>query len=191
MFGLSGIRVEIFLYKNMRKNVFGRQFKRDLNERTALFKGLISSLVIHEEIRTTEQKAKSVRGLAEKLVTKSRKEKLLAHSLLQPYLTPEALKKMISDIGPRFANRPGGYTRITKLPNRFSDNADMVTLSWVEKKVAPVYADKKVNLSKKEDAAVSAGGEMEPMRVEAAAGKKETVKKAVKKAAPKKKEEKK
>ncbi len=174
----------------MRKNVFGRQFKRDLNERKALFKGLISSLVIHEEIRTTEQKAKSVRGLAEKLVTKSRKEKLQAHALLQPYLTPEALKKMLSDIGPRFANRPGGYTRITKLPNRFSDNADMVTLAWVEKKSAPIAADKKVTLSNKEVPMISAGEEMEPMHAETKV-KKETVKKITKKAVTKKKEEKK
>lgn len=177
----------------MRKNVFGRQFKRDLNERKALFKGLISSLVIHEEIKTTEQKAKAVRGLAEKLVTKSRKEKLQAYALLQPYLTPQALKKMMNDIGPRFATRPGGYTRITKLPNRFSDNADMVTLAWVEKKViTPIAADKKTVASakaaKKENVVVSAGGEMEPMKAEVAT-KKETAKKPAKKAAGKAKKE--
>lgn len=170
----------------MRKNVFGRQFKRDLNERKALFKGLISSLVIHEEIRTTEQKAKSVRGLAEKLVTKSRKEKLQAHALLQPYLTPVALKKMLTEIGPRFANRPGGYTRITKLPNRFSDNADMVTLAWVEKKAAPVMADKKAIAAPKEE--VIASGEMEPLHVEATPVK-ETPKKTVKKTVKKEKKE--
>ena len=172
----------------MRKNVFGRQLKRDLNERKALFKGLISSLVIHEEIKTTEQKAKAVRGLAEKLVTKSRKEKLQAYALLQPYLTPEALKKMMSEIGPRFANRPGGYTRITKLPNRFSDNADMVTLSWVEKKAAPVVVDKKAKPAKKEETIVATSGEMEPMRAEAPI-KKETAKKPAKKATTKAKKE--
>lgn len=117
----------------MRKNYFGRQLKRDANERKALFKGLVSQLVIHERVKTTEAKAKAIRGLAEKLVTNSRKEALLAHKLLQPYLTADALKKMIGDIGPRFANRPGGYTRIVKLQNRFSDNADMAIIEWVEK----------------------------------------------------------
>lgn len=120
----------------MRKNYFGRQLKRDANERKALFKGLVSQLVIHERVKTTEAKAKAIRGLAEKLVTKSRKEALLAHKLLQPYLTAEALKKMISDIGPRFVNRQGGYTRIVKLQNRFSDNADMAIIEWVEKGTA-------------------------------------------------------
>lgn len=116
----------------MRKNLYGRQFKRDINERKALFKGLVSALVIHESIKTTEEKAKAIRGLAEKLVTKSRKEKFQANRLLQPYLTDPALKKMLSDIGPRFAKRPGGYTRIIKQQNRFSDNASMATIEWVE-----------------------------------------------------------
>lgn len=173
----------------MRKNVFGRQFKRDLNERKALFKGLVSSLVIHEEIKTTEQKAKAIRGLAEKLVTKSRKEKLQAHALLQPYLTPEALKKMLSEIGPRFANRPGGYTRITKLPNRFSDNADMVSLAWVEKKTPVVAITTAKTKNTKKDEVVVSGGEMEPMHTEVAA-KKEVVKKPAKKVAKKKEEKK-
>jgi large subunit ribosomal protein L17 len=172
----------------MRKNVFGRQFKRDLNERKALFKGLISSLVIHEEIKTTEQKAKAVRGLAEKLVTKSRKEKNQAYTLLQPYLTPVALKKMMENIGPRFATRPGGYTRITKLPNRFSDNADMVTLAWVEKETAVVVADKKALPAKKEEMVVSGGKEMERMHKETAV-KKEVTKKPVKKVSTKAKKE--
>ena len=56
----------------MKKNVFGRQFKRDKNERTALFKGLMSSLVLNDRIQTTEEKAKAIKGKIERLVTKAR-----------------------------------------------------------------------------------------------------------------------
>jgi large subunit ribosomal protein L17 len=117
----------------MRKNVFGRHLKRDTNERKALFKGLASSLVVYERIQTTEEKAKAVRPLVEKLVTKARVGDLKAHSLLQPYLNAVALKKMMTDIGPRFKDRPGGYTRIIKMGPRLQDNASVVILEWVEK----------------------------------------------------------
>lgn len=122
----------------MRKNVFGRHLKRDSNERTALFKGLASSLVLHERIQTTEEKAKAVRPLVEKLVTRARIGDVQAHSLIQPYLNAEALKKMMHDIAPRFKNRPGGYTRIIKMGPRLQDNASVVILEWVEKPVVAV-----------------------------------------------------
>lgn len=117
----------------MRKHVFGRQFKRDANERKSLFKGLASSLVLEERITTTEEKAKAIRPYVEKLVTKSRKSRLQAQTLLQPYLNAKALKKMLADVGPRFAERNGGYTRIVRVGNRLSDNATMVVMEWVEK----------------------------------------------------------
>lgn len=126
----------------MRKQVFGRQFKRDINERKALFKGLITSLVIHERIQTTEEKAKAIRPTAEKLITKAlKKDRLQAYSLLQPYMTSPAVEKMLTDVAPRFSSRPGGYTRIVKIGKRFNDNATMVIMEWVEKKKA-VVADK-------------------------------------------------
>lgn len=117
----------------MRKNYFGRQLKRDANERKALFKGLASSLVLYERIQTTEEKAKAVRPLVEKLVTKARVGDMQAHSLLQPYLNAQALRKMLTDIGPRFKDRPGGYTRIIKMGPRLQDNASVVILEWVER----------------------------------------------------------
>lgn len=124
----------------MRKQVFGRQFKRDTNERKALFKGLASALVMHERIETTEEKAKAIKGHVEKLVTKAKKnESAHAKALLEAYLTHDALQKMLTDIAPRFVDRPGGYTRLIKLGTRFSDNASMAILEFVEKAV-----DKKV-----------------------------------------------
>lgn len=115
----------------MKKNVFGRKLKRDTNERKALFKGLMSSLVLEERIKTTEEKAKSIKGQIEKLVTKVKKNNKIAAKLGQ-YLTDGAMKKMAVDIAPRFLARNGGYTRIIHMDNRFSDNASMVIMEWVE-----------------------------------------------------------
>jgi large subunit ribosomal protein L17 len=163
----------------MRKNVFGRQLKRDTNERKALFKGLASSLVIYERIQTTEEKAKAVRPLVEKLVTKARVGDSHAHSLLQPYLNAQALKKMLADIGPRFKDRPGGYTRIIKMGPRLQDNASVVILEWVEKPTikAVVPAKKGTKSSKATQA------KTEKVEAKAALGKgtkKKTVKKEAK-----------
>lgn len=116
----------------MHKNIFGRQFKRDTNERKALFKGLMTSLVMHDRIQTTEEKAKAVKGSVEKLVTKAKKKGMLAFPQLLPYLHEDAVKRMITDIAPRFTDRPGGYTRIIKLGKRFGDNASVVIMEWVE-----------------------------------------------------------
>lgn len=134
----------------MRKNIFGRQFKRDTNERKALFKGLASSLVLEERIQTTEQKAKAIKGHVEKLVTKAKKGDLQAERLIQPYLNAQAVGKMMVDIAPRFKTRPGGYTRIIRMGKRLQDNSSMVILEWVEKRAvdaAPAKKEKK-NLTK-------------------------------------------
>jgi len=109
----------------MRKNVFGRKFKRDVNARVALFKGLMSELVLHGRIKTTLQKAKAIQASAEKLVTKAQKNGNLAKKLLSKDLIPAAIEKVMSDIAPKFASRNGGYTR-------FNDDASMVVIEWVE-----------------------------------------------------------
>jgi len=118
----------------MKKHVFGRKLKRDINERKALFKGLMSSLVLHEKIETTESKAKAIKGEVDKLVTNARKEGILARKLLSDKLSPEALEKMIKDIAPRFNKRQGGYTKMMRLGKRFGDDATMVLLEWVEQR---------------------------------------------------------
>lgn len=120
----------------MRKNVYGRQFKRDINERKALFKSLLSELVLHERILTTVEKAKSIKSDADRLITKAKKpDKLHARILLSPMVNREALLKLLNELGPRFADRKGGYTRIVKLGRRFSDNASTAYIEWTETKV--------------------------------------------------------
>src|SRR5438046_1727281 len=110
----------------MKKNTFGRNLKRDFNERKALFRGLMTELVMHERIQTTEAKAKAIRGSVEKLVTKAKRKGPGAKALLLPYLYEDAVVKMMAEIAPRFANRPGGYTRTIRLGRRFQDNAPTV-----------------------------------------------------------------
>jgi large subunit ribosomal protein L17 len=122
----------------MRKNVFGRKFKRDKNERKALIKSLMSSLVLEGKIKTTEAKAKAIKGEVDKLITKARKETLLARRLLEKKLHPKAIEKLLKEVAPRFEERNGGYTRIIKLERRVGDNAQSVIMEWVEGKELPV-----------------------------------------------------
>ncbi len=115
----------------MRKNVFGRQLKRDANERKALFKNLISLLILNERIKTTQEKAKAIKGEVDKIITKAKKGEP-ARRMLEIELLRKAVDKAIGDIGPRFANRKSGYSRIIKIGRRLSDNAEMVLMELVE-----------------------------------------------------------
>lgn len=108
--------------------------------------------MIHERIKTTEEKAKAIRADADKLVTKARKERLHAQMLLQPDLSSVAVKKMINDIAPRFAGRNGGYTRIVRLAPRKTDSARLAMIEWVEKGKALTTVEAK---SKKTTAAMT------------------------------------
>ena len=122
----------------MRKNVFGRQFSRDTNQRKALFKSLISSLILDESIKTTLEKAKAIKGDVDKIVNKAKKgDNRLKVQLLQKHLGTPAMNKLIKDIAPRLKDRSSGYTRLIKLGRRFSDNAAMVLMEWVEKPKVP------------------------------------------------------
>lgn len=118
----------------MKKHVFGRQLNRDTNERKALFKGLVNALVMEESITTTEAKARAIRGQVEKIITKAKNRGVESRRFLQPWLQAEQLEKVMNDLAGRFANRPGGYTRIIKLGERFGDNASMAVIEFVEKK---------------------------------------------------------
>lgn len=119
----------------MRKNVFGRQFSRDTNQRKSLFKSLLSSLILDESIKTTLEKAKAIKGEVDKIVNKGKLgDERLKIQLLQKSLGKDAMNKVIHDIAPRFRDRSSGYARIIKLGRRFSDNAAMVLMEWVVKR---------------------------------------------------------
>ncbi|MGH2611511.1 MAG: 50S ribosomal protein L17 [Rhabdochlamydiaceae bacterium] len=118
----------------MIKHVFGRKLKRDVHERNALFKSLLTELVMHERIQSTEEKIKAIKADADKLVTKAKYEdRLHAYTLLQPLVSSQAVNKLINEIGPRFSHRQGGYTRVIKMDRRFNDNARMAMIEWTEK----------------------------------------------------------
>ncbi len=138
----------------MRKQVFGRKFKRDINERKALFNGLISAMILHGKITTTEEKAKAIKADVEKIVTKAKKDEANARRLLKGIIKEQELvDKMINEVAPRFKNRAGGYTRIIKTGRRFNDNASMAIMEWVEGEevvIAPKKEAKKIAAPKKE-----------------------------------------
>lgn len=115
----------------MKKQIFGRKFKRDVNQRKALFSGLISSMILKGRITTTEHKAKAVRGDLEKLVTKAKKGES-SKRLLSKDLKPFEIDRMINEIAPVFKDRDGGYTRIIKKGRRFGDRASTAILEWVD-----------------------------------------------------------
>ncbi len=149
----------------MRKNVFGRQFKRDANERKALFKNLLTSLVLEERIKTSEAKAKAIKGAADKLITKAKKGGNVAFRLLEPDVNYNAVVKLVEDLGPRFASRNGGYTRIIKVGSRVADNSPEAMIEWTEKK-SVVVAEAKPKKAVKPVAAKKEVKKAEPKKVE-------------------------
>jgi len=97
-----------------------------------LLANMVASLIAAEAIPTTAAKAKAVRPIAEKLITKARKGGLHNHRQIVSYLGDEEMAhKLINDVAPRYAERPGGYTRILKLGTRQGDNAPMARLELV------------------------------------------------------------
>lgn len=127
----------------MRKRVFGRKLKRTTNQRKALFKSLTNALVLSGRIKTTEAKAKAVKGEIEKLVTKAKKEEKEAIRLLQKSVSLKTAERLTKVVAPVFKDRPGGYTRIIKIGSRRKDNAAMVILEFVEKIEATVATPKR------------------------------------------------
>jgi large subunit ribosomal protein L17 len=99
-----------------------------------LLNGLATQLFVHEAIDTTEAKAKAVRPLAEKLITFAKKGDVAARrEVLKDITDRDVVHKLFSEIGPRFAERSGGYTRILKLGPRKGDAAPMARIELVEK----------------------------------------------------------
>lgn len=130
----------------MRKRVFGRQFNKDTNQRRALFKGLMRSLALNESIKTTESKAKAIRGEFESHITKAKRGEEARYHLVK-HISEDAVDRLIKDIAPRMKDRNGGYTRIVRLGARLKDNAEMVLLELVEKGEKTVVASKKRSAS--------------------------------------------
>jgi large subunit ribosomal protein L17 len=113
----------------MRHRAKGRQLSRTSSHKRALLNNMAASLFEHGRIVTTEAKAKELRPFAEKLITLARRGDLHARRLVERRIKDrETLGKLFSEIGPRFAARPGGYTRILKMGHRPGDGADIARI---------------------------------------------------------------
>jgi large subunit ribosomal protein L17 len=113
----------------MRHRAKGRQLSRTSTHRRAMLNNMATSLFEHGRVVTTEAKAKELRPFAEKLITLARRGDLHARRLVQRKIKDrETLSRLFSEIGPRFAARPGGYTRILKLGHREGDGADIARI---------------------------------------------------------------
>jgi large subunit ribosomal protein L17 len=142
-----------------RNNV--RQLGRVPSHRGAMFSNMVASLYLKESIITTKQKAKELRKISEKLITRARRNISLSETeigkklhnkreVLKFIKDENAVKKLFDDIAPRFANRNGGYTRIYHLGRRLGDAAEMAIIELVEKKIVVKAADKDKDKDKKE-----------------------------------------
>ena len=117
----------------MRHHRKGKKLGRDSAHRRALYANLACSLIEHGRIRTTEAKAKAVKPYVEKIITLGRRGDLHARrQALSELHSQEIVHQLFSDVGPRMAERPGGYTRILKLGTRLGDAAEMVYLELVD-----------------------------------------------------------
>jgi large subunit ribosomal protein L17 len=112
--------------------IAGRKLGRPTDHRLALFRNLVTDLLRYEKIITTEAKAKEVRPLAEKVITLGRRGNLHARrQALRTVYDKKMVEKLFAELGPRYSDRPGGYTRIVKLGPRQGDGARMAQLELV------------------------------------------------------------
>lgn len=117
----------------MRHRKAGRQLRRTSEQKLALMRNLATSLIENGAIETTEAKAKELRPFVEKLITKARAGTLHARRLAGRHIQKrEAADKLFQEIGPRYASRMGGYTRILKTGHRKGDGAEMARIELIE-----------------------------------------------------------
>jgi len=120
----------------MRHRNQGRKLGKTSSHRTAMFANMAAALIKHEQIKTTLPKAKELRPFVEKLVTLSRRNNLHARRLALSQVRDETqVKKLFDVIGPRYAARTGGYTRVLKAGFRYGDHAPMAVIEFIDRDV--------------------------------------------------------
>lgn len=115
--------------KHLRKH---KKFGRHEDFRKAFLWNLIGSLILKERIKTTESRAKEIKSLVERVITRAKNDNLANRRLLVKKLNPKLVDKLFKEISPIFSNRSGGYTRILKSGNRKSDGAKMVIIEIIK-----------------------------------------------------------
>lgn len=132
----------------MRHKVYGKHLGRDKNQRTALFRGLVRGLILHESITTTSVKAKAIKGLVDNLISKARQNSESSKREVLSFLTQkEVSTKLLAEIAPRYQNRVSGFTNMVRLGVRAGDGAMMVKMSLVKEEEPK--AEKETNPVKK------------------------------------------
>ena len=128
----------------MRHLKAGRKLNRTSAHRKALFRNMVTALIDNERIRTTLAKAKELRGKVERTITLGKKGTLHARrNALKLVADRDSLSKIFGPLAERYANRPGGYTRVIKLGNRLGDDAPMAFIELVDREVDTSVKDKK------------------------------------------------
>ena len=117
----------------MRHRIAGRKLSRPTAHRMSMLRTTVTDLLRHESIQTTEAKAKEIRRLAEKIISRGKKGTLHDRRLAAAFLTDDSVvAKLFAELGPRYEQRPGGYTRIIKLGQRKGDAASMAILELLD-----------------------------------------------------------
>jgi large subunit ribosomal protein L17 len=125
----------------MRHRKAGRKLGRSPAHRKALYRNLLLALLTHEKIETTEPKAKELRRFVEKVITRAKRGGLAQVRQVERVLRDrDLMHKLFHEIAPRYATRPGGYTRLIKLPPRNGDSAAMSLIELVEGEAPEVEA---------------------------------------------------
>lgn len=166
----------------MRHQRAKRKFNRDANARKALFIGLAKNLIEREQIKTTLPKAKDLRSVVEKLITKAKVDSVANRRLVASELGnsgEDAVKKLFTVLGPRYVNRAGGYTRVLKAGFRYGDAAPMAIIEFIDRDESAKKSAPKVEKAVKAPKAVKEGSEEKAEKKPAA--KKAAVKKESKK----------
>jgi len=115
----------------MRKRKKGRKLSRKRDQRRALMKSLARELILRERIKTTLAKAKELRSFVEKFIERAKEKNLNNVRYIMRFFDKETTKKLFEEIGPKYKDRKGGYTRILKLGQRKSDGAEMAIIELV------------------------------------------------------------
>lgn len=117
----------------MRHGVVSRKFDRPIGYRQLMFRNLVTEILDHEQIKTTEPKAKAVQGMTEKMITLAKTGGLHARRQAMSFiLDKNVVEKLFAKLGPRYTDRHGGYTRIVKIGMRMGDGASMVQIELVK-----------------------------------------------------------
>ena len=140
----------------------GRKLSRNTSHRKALLDNLVRAVILEESIRTTTPKAKEAKRVVERIITKARENTLASRRVVHRTVRDQAgLAKLFDSIGPRFKERPGGYTRLIHTSNRVGDNAPMSILELVVKgeKTEPEQKPAAEKKAEKKAAAKETGGQ--------------------------------